>query len=354
MKLSYNSTRDFVLSCLRAGVTPHVVGAPGIGKSAMLGSLAGEMGLTLEILVGSTVGDDDIPGTPYVSPRSGLLEQAHRGPLRAAIEGPVLLALDEWTTVSETAQATSLALILDRRAGDKALHPGTRVVVLSNAPEHAPGAMRFSAATANRLNTVEMQPSTDEIASWFTAQENAYLSEFGVFLRHDPTLVELEPGPQDLECGRTWASPRGCERAVRSFGAFADATKMGLAEGAKTGSVAMALVAGSMGAGAAGRYFAAREQRRHLPPLADILRDPTIGGKLPKEPGPQLAAVSVIPTIRRHDTGAAWVWASELQGRFRGAATACLMAPGAWVPGPFDQIGKRLQVKMIADAVKAK
>lgn len=351
-KMGFKATEAAVLACLQARTTPAVAGAPGIGKSAMLAGLAAARGKELALLVGSTVGDDDIPGTPFVDPRTGNLNQAHRGPLKAAIERPCLLALDEWTTVSEMAQATGLALVLDRRAGDKPLHPDTDVVVLYNPPEHAPGAMRFSSATANRMVTFHMEPTHAEVAEWFQKQQNPYLSEFGVFLSHDPTMVEMQPTPQQIEGGTTWASPRGCERGIRSFGCYADTAKLNLAEG-KSDRVAFALIEGSMGPSAAGRYFAMREQRRHLPPLEEILKDPSAAVKLlPEKVDAQVAAISVLPTVCRHDSGAAWLWAKGLQGRFRGAATAVLMGRSEWVPGDWEDEGKRAKFKLIADAVK--
>jgi hypothetical protein len=350
--MSFEATQNAVLACLEANTTPAVVGAPGIGKSAMLKLLARERGKELQILNGGSVADDDITGTPYVDPRTGNLSQAHRGPLRAAIERPCLLALDEWTTLAETSHPAGLALTLDKRAGDRDLHPETDVVVLYNPPEHAPGAMRFSAATANRLVTFHMEPKAGEVAKWFQAQENPFLSEFGIFLSHDPTLIELQPSPQDIEAGRTWASPRACERGIRSFGAHAIRTKLALSEG-KSDGVAFALIEGSMGPAAAGRYFAAREQRRHLPTLDAILADPKdTAENLKEDPAAQIAAVSILPTLRRHDTGAAWVWSANLRGRFRGAATAVLMGPGDWVDGQWAHEGKRAQIKLVAAAVK--
>lgn len=353
-KMNYDATRRATLACLEAGTTPHIVGAPGIGKSAMLGGLAQERGKELALVNCSTLGDDDIPGTPFVDPRTGDLNQAHRGPLKAAILRPCLLAFDEATTAQETAHGNLLGAFLDHWLGDKRLHPQTDVVVLSNPPEQAPGAMRFSAATANRLITFHMEPKAGEIAQWFQGQPNPFLSEFGIFLAHDPTLVELSPSTADLEAGRTWASPRGCERAMRSFGSYADSAKLNLADG-KSDNVAFALVEGGMGSAAAGRYFAAREQRRHLPTLAEILADPEgCAEKVAEKADAQIAAVSVLPTLRRHDTGAAWVWASGLQGRYRGAATAVLMTPGEWVDGQWSREGQRMQTKLIAAAVKNK
>lgn len=351
-KMSFDATRQAVLACLEARTTPAVVGAPGVGKSAMLSLLADERGKELALVTGGTVADDDIPGTPFIDPRTGNLNQAHRGPFKAAIQRPCLLALDEWTTTPETSHAAALALLLDRRAGDYPLHPETDVVVLYNPPEHAPGAMRFSSATANRLVTFQMEPRPSEVADWFKSQPNPFLEEFGIFLSHDPTLVQMEPTPADVEGGRTWASPRGCERGIRGFGVYATKAKLDLA-GGKSDAVAYALVEGAIGPAAAGRYFACREQRRHLPDLGEILADPSgSASKLSDKADAQIAAVSILPTLRRQDSGAAWVWAAGLVGRFRGAATAALMTPGEWVTGRWDAEGKRHQVKMIAAAVK--
>lgn len=351
-KMSYDATRKSVIACCQAKTTPHVVGAPGIGKSAMLQGVADELKLELQVVNGGTVADDDIPGTPFVNPRTGNLDHGHRGPFKAAIQRPCLLALDEWSAVPETSHAPALALTLDYRAGDYPLHPDTRVVVLSNPPEQAPGGMRFSAATANRLVTFHMEPRPQEVAAWFQGHPNPYLSELGVFMGHNSELIQMAPTPQDIEAGRTWASPRGWERGIRSFGAYADLAKLDLVSG-KSDPVAYALVEGAVGPSAAGLYFAQREQRRHLPPLDAILSDPEdAADKVAKDAAAQIAAVSVLPTLRKQDTGAAWVWASCLQGRYKGAATAVLMGSATWVTGPWNDKGRRAQIKLIAAAVK--
>lgn len=352
-KLGFKGTFDYALACIEAGTVPAVVGAPGIGKTSMARELSEKLSLTLAPVVGGTIMDDDIPGTPWVNPRTGQLDQAHRGPFKTAIDGPALLLLDEFTCTPEVSHAAALALLLDRRAGDKQLHEDTRIMVLYNPPAQAPGGMRLSAATANRMVTVEMEPTVKEVANWFQARESVILAEFGAFCAHDPDLLQLVPGPQDIEAGRTWASPRGWELGLRAFEAHAVRNNLGLV-GGREDAVAHALICGAVGGAAAGKYFAAREQRRHLPPFDQILADPAgTADKLPNDAHVQVAGVSILPALAKNDTGAAWVFAKGLYGRYRGAACAVLMGRGGvWVDGPHARDGRKAQTQLVASAVK--
>lgn len=343
MKLSYAETRHAATASLRAGVTPLVWGPPGIGKSAMVALIASDLGLKPAVFVGGTACDDDGAGTPFV--HDGQLRHAHRGPLREAIEGPVLLALDEYTTTPEQVQAALLAVILDGRVGDTPLHPGTRVMALANQPEHAPAAQRLSPATANRFVHLTLEPKPKEVLDWFTRCEHPVLSEFGLVAAFQSDLLAMEPPEKAMEQGVSWGSPRAWERGLRAYAW----TNPGWADDPKADRVGYAVLAGAVGEAAAASYLQLRSNRKLLPPLAEFMADPYKAmKKVAKAAESQIAVLSILPTVAREDTGAAWCAASKLGTRYRSAAGAALLNR-PYVAGPWAEAGEGAQLETLGD-----
>ncbi len=343
MKLNYTDTTRAALATLRANVTPLIWGAPGIGKSAMAHLIAAELGLEASIFTGGTAMDDDGAGTPYV--HEGRLRHAHRRALREAIEGPRLLVLDEFTAVPEQIHGSMLAIILDRHVGDTALHPDSRVLAIANPPEHAPAAARLSAATANRLVHLTLEPSPLESIKWFAGQRDPILAEFGIIAQYNVELLQMAPTSKALEAGVSWASPRAWDRGLRSYAE----TNPGWADDRHADLVGYAVLAGSVGEAPAASFLQIRSQRKLLPPYESFLADPKAAMKLVKgDAESQLAALSILPTLAKDDTGAAWLVASKLAKRFRGAAGASLLSRDE-VEGRWYQEGMAARLETLAN-----
>lgn len=347
LNLSMTDTRAALAASIKAGVTPIVYGPPGIGKTSMLADVARDCGLELQVIVGGTLSDrDDICGTPYVT--AGTLQWAHRAQVRAAIERPCLLVVDEYSTAPEQTGGPLLALMLGRKAGDTPLHPESRVMALANDPQHAPSARRLSPAEANRLGFFVMTPTVTEVARWFAAQPHETLAEFGILLQHKTELLQMEPPAARVEAGRTWGSPRAWENGLRAFGQVG----VGFAEG-DGHAVGYATLSAYVGAELAGAYLALRSQRKHLPRFEDILKDPAAAASSlnRKSPEVMLAALGATVSIARHDTGAAWVWATELPARYIGAAASALVST-EWVDGPWAKKGRKASMEALSEMAK--
>lgn len=347
LSLSIADTISAIAAATQGGVTPIVFGPPGIGKTSILSLVAEKCGLELQVLVGGTLADrDDVAGTPYVS--NGDLKWAHRAQIRAAIDRPCLLVVDEFTTVPEAVQASLLALLLARTAGDTPLHPESRVMALANDPKHAPGAVRLMPATANRLGFFAMQPTVQEVATWFAGRPEQHLAEFGLILPHRTDMLQITPPEAKVEAGKTWGSPRAWENGLRAFAQ----TGVGFADD-KTHRVGYATLSAFVGADLAGAYLQIRAQRKRLPAFEDILRDPIGAAKAldRKSADVMLAALGAVPAIAQTDTGAAWLWADELPPRFLGAAASALVNAD-WADGAHAQAGRRVQMKALAQLAK--
>lgn len=344
LKLSITETISALTACCQAKVVPIVFGPPGIGKTSILQLVADACKLELQVLVGGTLTDrDDVAGTPYVS--GGKLDWCHRAPVKAAIERPCLLAVDEYTITPEQAGGSLQNLILAHHAGDMPLHPDTRVIALANPQQHAPAARRIMPSEANRLGFFTMEPRLGEVAVWFAKSQNPMLQEFGLLLPHRADLLEIEPPAAKVEAGKTWASPRAWEHGLKAL----HACNLGFAEG-KDHRVGFAALAAFVGAEQAGGYLALRAMRQRLPAFEDILADPAKAAKgLDKrQTDTMLAALGAVPSLANSDTGAAWIWASCLPDRFLGAAISGLATRGDWASGLWEMEGRRTQMKTLS------
>lgn len=344
LNLSIADTRAAIAACVRSGTVPIIFAPPGVGKTSILSLVAEDVGLELQVLTGGTLSDrDDVAGVPFVS--SGSLNWAHRVQIKSAIERPCLLVIDEFTTMPESVQAVALALLLGNRAGDTPLHPESRVMALANDAQHAPGAVRLMPATANRLGFFSMVPKVQETAAWFAQRPEPTLSEFGLLLPHKTDFIQYEPPSSKVEAGKTWGSPRAWENGLRAFGK----TGVGFTDD-KSHKVGYATLSAFVGADLAGGYLALRAQRKRLPAFEDILRDPkgSAKGLDRKSADVMLAALGAVPAISAQDSGAAWIWASELPQRYIGAAATALVKQ-TWVDGPHTQAGRAVQMKALAE-----
>jgi hypothetical protein len=344
LNLSIAATIEALSASIRAGSTPVVFGPPGIGKTSILTQVAKAVELELQVIVGGTLSDrDDIAGTPFVA--NGALQWCHRAQIKAAIERPCLLVVDEYLTTPEQTGGPLLNLLLGRRAGDTPLHPQSRVMALANEPRHAPSARRMSPAEANRLGFFTMQPTVQEVAKWFAERPEPTLSEFGLLLPHRTEFLQIEPPDAKVEAGKTWGSPRAWENGLRAFGH----TGIGFSDD-KTHRVGFATLAAYVGADLAGGYLALRSQRKRLPAFDAILDDPKASAKGldRKSVDVMLAALGAVPSIASQDTGAAWIWVNELPARYVGAACSALVNT-PWVDGKHTKDGRKVSMKALAD-----
>jgi hypothetical protein len=146
----------------------HLVGAPGIGKTAAIEAFAEERGVPIVVIIGSTREPADITGLPYIDPET---KRVCYSPDPAIYELSQLregiLFLDEFTNTSPSVQAALLRVVLERRAGTVAIPPGIRIIAASN-PVH-------QAADGNDL-TLPMRSRFTHIEFPFDASE--WLREF--------------------------------------------------------------------------------------------------------------------------------------------------------------------------------
>jgi len=348
-----NNDQDRALISAMEADTPVIVwGLPGIGKSAMIASVAEAMGAQYEVVIASQNEPADIVGQPYVTDGEHLTHLvppwAHRL-MEADKEGrPGILFLDELDKAPIAAQNAALRVARERVVGDKPLGKNVRVVAAANPPEM--GGWDLTAPMANRFvhlhygvdNDVVIRgiqtgawggkPSEDlEVSEQLRQSRVKWRSMVAGFLSRNPGQIHALP-KNESDQGKAWPSPRTWDELVH---VLAVAEMRGRT---KDSTVVTRLCEGAVGRGAA-TEFRTWVDKIDLPDPEDILRDPT-GAEVPTRPDQLLVSVNSVvgsvisrPSQARVDSVFKFLRRVQDGGRMEWAAPA-LTQLGNWLLSP--------------------
>ncbi|MEN3002693.1 MAG: MoxR family ATPase [Armatimonadota bacterium] len=208
------------------GVPVLVWGAPGVGKSTFIESLA-RPDYPVLTLIASLHDPTDFSGLPALvdgklrfAPPEWLevFERAQQG----------ILFLDELTTAPPTVQAALLRLVLERKVGMHALPPEVSIAAAANPPDIAASGWELSPPLANRFVHLkwELPPEVYQRALETGAFEPApqiqidraahqaklfyWRTVVAAFLRRSPQLQTTQPAEDEY----AFASPRTWDYAI--------------------------------------------------------------------------------------------------------------------------------------------
>lgn len=328
--LSLTQTIAMVRASLASNTPLHLIGAPGIGKTEILGTIAREMGVPLYSLILSQCDPSDLGGIPV--PSDGAILRLPIGPVREAGRAPGILFLDEYLQTGPALQGSSLTLINERRAGDYTLHPDTRIVLASNPVDQGASGQDLAPPALNRVTHVRVRPTLAEVQAYLLAlgadgsSLQALATGYSAMLGASPNLLQVEP-PAGIAVSQVpWASPRAIVRALRLLASLIDA---GEPEG---GDLAAASLEGNLGPDTASAYMALVRLKGRLPSVDEIERDPK-GARLPDALDVGIASLSVLAQLAQRDASAAWIYADRLAG-FDGADEIRIAAGRAMLRHP--------------------
>lgn len=238
---------------------------PGVGKSALVESLAREAGLPCRSLLGTQIAPEDVSGVPkIVGERSVFCPPRMLLPEDGA---PFCLFLDELPASAPDVQKAFYSILLERRIGEHPLPAGSWVVAAGNRAEDHALVRGLSSALVNRLLVLHVRADVDEWLRW--ARRERVRSEVRAFIRVFPDAL-CRPAPR---APAPFSTPR-------SWHAFSDAWSLAQASGELSERLLRALLEGFVSAEDVARFLALRESFDPRLDLYTFVRDPA---RLPDE-----------------------------------------------------------------------
>ncbi|MGU9978355.1 MAG: AAA family ATPase [Candidatus Oxydemutatoraceae bacterium WSBS_2016_MAG_OTU14] len=204
-------------SVLQQQHTPLMIwGAPGIGKSQLVMTVAEQRNLPVLDIRLSQMEPSDLRGIPIC--RDNLVEWAPPSTLpMEERHGPRgVLFLDEITSASPSISAAAYQLILDRRLGNYSVPPGWVIFSAGNREGDRGVTYTMPAPLANRFTHFDLEIHLDDWISW--AFERGIDERIIGFLRFRPDLLfhfDASKNPIAFPTPRSWEF---ADRALKKFG----------------------------------------------------------------------------------------------------------------------------------------
>lgn len=213
----------FLISCIKAGLTPMLHGDPGIGKSDIINSIAKDFVMyTIDQRL-SQCDPTDMNGFPNLSGKKAsyvpmdIWPLASDFPLDATGKQPPIIIdgkryngfmifLDEINSASLAVQAASYKLILDKKIGQHDLHKKVVIVAAGNLSTNNAIVNRMSTAMQSRMVHFELIVSHKDWLEW--ASKNRIDTRVTSYINSRPdNLHNFDPNHNDktFACPRTWA-----------------------------------------------------------------------------------------------------------------------------------------------------
>lgn len=203
--------RELIIDVIQAGLTPYIHGSPGIGKSAIMRSIAKEFNLHMIDHRMSTSEPTDMNGLPrFVDGYAEFVPfkdifPIQGDPLPKGKDG-YMLFLDEFNAMPRSVQAACFKLVLDRMVGQKNLHQNTVITAAGNLSTDRGITNPISTPMQSRMVHLIVDLNFDE---WLqdVALPQKYDSRIIAFLSQYPSkLMDFRPDHTETTfcCPRTW------------------------------------------------------------------------------------------------------------------------------------------------------
>ncbi len=196
-----------------SGLVPYVEGSPGIGKSSIFAQVANKLNLKLIDHRLSTSAPEDLSGLPMIDPmtrRASFMPFSDLFPLEEdslpdGYDG-WLLFLDEFNSAAKSVQAAAYKLVLDRKTGQRSLHPNVVIGGAGNLSTDRAITNPIGTAMQSRLSHYVLEINFKEFLEDVALKNNwdrriiAYLS------RYNSKLMDFCPDHNEKTfcCPRTW------------------------------------------------------------------------------------------------------------------------------------------------------
>lgn len=214
-------------------------GPPGVGKTDMLYLLHKVMfpGMPMYTLILSGRDPAEVQGMAVLDHQTGTVRLGSWAWVEEMIEaGGGTLFLDELTTAAGATQAVALAILQERKVGERFLPAPTRIFAAANPPDCAVDGEAFKPPTANRMghievgrysNGPEVKALSKELApGWCEWLQRAFASTeaereaatlISGYVNANPEALFDFPHGDESAQGYGWASPRSWAKYAKVF-----------------------------------------------------------------------------------------------------------------------------------------
>lgn len=229
----YNNCLVALMVAIQANIPVLLIGAPGIGKTSTITSIAQALGLLIEVVIASVREPADFAGLPIVHQGSVKLAPPAWAQ-RLVDEGQGILFLDEISTAAPAVQSALLRVVLDRVVGDVPLPPDVAIVAAANPPEQCSGCWELSAPLSNRFLQIQWYMDAYDWAEGFangwqmpspTLVPTNWIEDLpatrmlvATFIKHLPSSLMQFP-TEESKASQPWASPRSWDTVTKLLAA---------------------------------------------------------------------------------------------------------------------------------------
>lgn len=277
---------------IHSGLTIELISAPGRGKSDVVRQITevmsqpgDECGLAVKMLgtsspidlLGFMVPGKDEEGklvSTFTRPDWQTTESGK--PMHAYKRG--VLFLDEFGQAEGDVKKAAADLLLNNRVGPHRMPPGWVVWAASNRMSDRSGVTKNFDFIINRRLEIHIQDDLTSLIEWMS--QNNVTPTTMAFTQQNPQVVFTDGVPEKQG---PWATPRSVVMADRLLKSMSPDGGQTL----PTSPVAVELVAGLIGQGAAAQMMAFVRLKDDLPTTAEILKDP-MNAKVPAKPDAQM------------------------------------------------------------------
>jgi hypothetical protein len=209
MALSLNTAHTAIIKVLNAGLTPILLGQPGIGKSDLMRRIAKEFNYKLIDMRLAQCEPTDLLGFPSVQGDKARYTPMETFPLEtdAIPEGYKgwLLFLDELPNANVHVQLAAYKLILDREVGNHKLHDKCAIVSAGNREQDGCFVQEMPSALKSRMVHLDLEMNVNEWLDYAIKSGMDYrVTSFIGFNKAKLHSEYLDSEESSYACPRTW------------------------------------------------------------------------------------------------------------------------------------------------------